>query len=89
MQLKSKIPTVYVMIGIPVKIIKSFELCLPVLVCTSTAIDARENENDAERERERKSKQKQFTNIKITANEMKNFEWAFEGPLKFKICAQI
>lgn len=76
------------MIGIQVKIIKSFDLCLPVWVCTITAIDARENENDGEREK-KKSKQKQFTNIKITAYEMKNFEWAFEGPLKFKICAQI
>lgn len=54
MQLKSKIPTVYVMIGIQVKIIKSFDLCLPVWVCTSIAIDARENENDGEREREKK-----------------------------------
>lgn len=42
------------MIGIQVKIIKSFDLCLPVWVCTSTAIDARENENDGERKREKK-----------------------------------
>lgn len=52
------------MIGIPVKIIKSFELCLPVLVCTSTAIDARENENDAERERERKASKNNLQTLK-------------------------